>query len=75
MSSEPSATPLAPPHPPPLPRRWQSPSPAWSAFHKSEYGSGLLTFINATNALWTWHMNSADESIIADSYTLINIAQ
>jgi len=55
--------------------KWQTPSPAWSAFHKSEFGSGLLTFINATNAQWTWHMNSADESIIADSYSLINIAQ
>jgi hypothetical protein len=53
---------------------WVTPTPAWSAFHKSEYGSGTLTFYNASVAEWQWHMNSADESVVADSFVLNNIA-
>ena len=53
---------------------WQSPIPAYSAFHASEYGSGLLRLINATTAVWEWHVNSDDESKIADSFVLNNIA-
>jgi acid phosphatase type 7 len=54
---------------------WKTPTPTWSFFHKSEYGSGLLRLINKTTAEWEWHENSSPEPYSrADSYVLNNIA-
>ena len=37
---------------------WAEPSPAWSAYRKSEYGFGYLTVQSPTVAEWTWHSDS-----------------
>ncbi|KAH9150309.1 hypothetical protein AeRB84_006622 [Aphanomyces euteiches] len=43
------------------------PKPAWSAFRKARYGYGLLFVKNQTHALFEWHEDEAENSIIQDS--------
>lgn len=79
-SPSPALTPPPPLSPPPLAQgdagaglytSWE-PTPAWSAFHSAQFGHGEITFLNATNALWTWHRNADAEAKVMDEYMLVN---
>ncbi|KAK9816855.1 hypothetical protein WJX72_006186 [[Myrmecia] bisecta] len=45
--------------------------PGWSAFREPAFGHGLLTFQNATHALWQWNRNWDDESVNLDQVYII----
>ncbi|CAM6102604.1 unnamed protein product [Calypogeia fissa] len=48
--------------------------PKWSAFREASYGHGKLTITNSTTAVWTWHRNQDDESVIADSVIITTLS-
>ncbi len=48
-----------------------NPAPAWSAFRQASYGHGIIDVVNSTHALWTWHRNQDDESVVTDSTWLV----
>lgn len=38
-----------------------------SAFREASFGHGQLEVLNATHAIWTWHRNDDDVSVVADT--------
>lgn len=46
------------------------PQPSWSAYREPSYGHGVLDFINATHAAFTWHRNQDGVSVVADQVVL-----
>ena len=53
---------------------WVNPQPAWSLYRDAEYGSGELTFVNATHALWAWHRNADPVPVVTDTAVIRNVA-
>ena len=47
-------------------------TPATSAFHSAVFGHGEFEIVNATAAVWTWHRNQDDETMVMDTYTVQN---
>ena len=45
--------------------------PSWSAYRESAFGHGILTFKDATHALWNWNRNIDNENVISDSVVVI----
>ncbi|GAV57861.1 Metallophos domain-containing protein/Metallophos_C domain-containing protein [Cephalotus follicularis] len=48
------------------------PQPEISLFREASFGHGQFEVMNATHALWTWHRNEDDESVVADSTWLMS---
>ncbi|GAB4856440.1 Probable purple acid phosphatase 20 [Ancistrocladus abbreviatus] len=57
-----------------LATKYMEPQPKISIFREASFGHGELEIVNATHALWTWHRNDDDESVIADSVWLNSLA-
>ncbi|TVU26888.1 hypothetical protein EJB05_29459, partial [Eragrostis curvula] len=57
-----------------LAEKYVDPQPAISAFREASFGHGRLDVVNATHALWTWHRNDEDESVIADQVWITSLA-
>lgn len=49
-----------------------TPQPKWSAFRAAEYGHGMLSVLNSTHALWTWHRDDKKEHTVSDKYLFLN---
>ena len=54
--------------------KWVSPTPAWSAVNRAEYGHSEITFMNETHAHHTWRRNADNEPVVADEAWLVNWA-
>lgn len=73
--------PPAPRGPPPARQRcytWQpelggfcwDEQPPFSAYRETAFGHGMLTLLNATNAIWSWDQNNEKEGF--EDYVLLN---
>ncbi|KAK7337224.1 hypothetical protein VNO77_17787 [Canavalia gladiata] len=51
-----------------------NPQPKISLFREASFGHGMLQVINASNALWTWHRNNDDESVVSDSLSITSLS-
>lgn len=49
-----------------------TPQPKWSAFRAAEYGHGMLSVLNSTHALWSWHRDDKNEHTMSDEYWFLN---
>ena len=47
--------------------RYMEPKPEISVFREVSFGHGQLEVLNATHAVWTWHRNDDDVSVVADT--------
>ncbi|XP_022766099.1 probable purple acid phosphatase 20 [Durio zibethinus] len=50
-----------------LASKYMYPTPEMSIFREASFGHGQLEVFNATHALWTWHRNDDDVSVVADT--------
>uniref|UniRef100_A0A7N0ZUM6 Purple acid phosphatase C-terminal domain-containing protein n=1 Tax=Kalanchoe fedtschenkoi TaxID=63787 RepID=A0A7N0ZUM6_KALFE len=57
-----------------LASKYMDPKPEISMFREASFGHGELEVVNETHALWTWHRNDNDESVVADSAWLTSLA-
>lgn len=57
-----------------LATKYIHPKPKISKFREASFGHGLLEVVNASHALWTWHKNDNDESVVSDSVWLKNLS-
>ncbi|ERN13072.1 probable purple acid phosphatase 20 isoform X1 [Amborella trichopoda] len=57
-----------------LANKFLDPKPGWSLFREASFGHGQLQVANETHALWTWHRNDDDESVVADRLWLTGLA-
>ena len=49
--------------------------PSWSAFRNgTQYGHGILTFVDSQRMVWEWHRNVDGEFVVIDSRTICNSA-
>ncbi|KAK9170431.1 hypothetical protein Syun_002571 [Stephania yunnanensis] len=56
-----------------LASKYTSPQPNISSFREASFGHGELDMVNASYALWTWHRNDDDQSVVADSVWLTTL--
>ncbi|KAK9156713.1 hypothetical protein Scep_003287 [Stephania cephalantha] len=56
-----------------LASKYTSPQPNISSFREASFGHGELDMVNASYALWTWHRNNDDQSVVADSVWLTTL--
>ncbi|KAK3018467.1 hypothetical protein RJ639_004127 [Escallonia herrerae] len=54
--------------------RFIDPQPQISVFREASFGHGELEVVNATHAMWAWHRNDDDESVVSDTFWLRNLA-
>ncbi|KAJ0958597.1 putative Acid phosphatase [Helianthus annuus] len=57
-----------------LASNYTEPQPTISAFREASFGHGQFEVVNASYAKWSWHRNQDDESVQADSVSIINLA-
>ncbi|KAI3826115.1 hypothetical protein L1987_00158 [Smallanthus sonchifolius] len=57
-----------------LASNYAEPQPTISAFREASFGHGQFEVVNASYAKWSWHRNDDDESVQADSVSIINLA-
>ncbi|CAM8955282.1 unnamed protein product [Rhodiola kirilowii] len=57
-----------------LASKYMNPQPKISLFREASFGHGELEVVNGTHALWTWHRNEDDESVVADSTWLRSLS-
>ncbi|XVE61503.1 hypothetical protein DITRI_Ditri06bG0045600 [Diplodiscus trichospermus] len=50
-----------------LATKYMDSKPEISMFREASFGHGQLEVLNATHAVWTWHRNDDDVSVIADT--------
>lgn len=57
-----------------LATKYMEPKPEISMFREASFGHGEFEVVNATHALWTWHRNDDDESVLSDSVWLTSLS-
>ncbi|KAL8263352.1 hypothetical protein R6Q59_024701 [Mikania micrantha] len=57
-----------------LASNYTKPQPTISAFREASFGHGQFEVVNASHAKWSWHRNDDDESVQADSVSIISLA-
>ncbi|KAK2997533.1 hypothetical protein RJ639_025582 [Escallonia herrerae] len=57
-----------------LASKFIDPQPQISVFREASFGHGELEVVNATHAMWAWHRNDDDESVVSDTFWLRNLA-
>ncbi|XWS43432.1 hypothetical protein CRYUN_Cryun16bG0103100 [Craigia yunnanensis] len=50
-----------------LDSKYMDPTPEISVFREASFGHGQLEVLNTTHALWTWHRNDDNVSVVADT--------
>nr|XP_043611444.1 probable purple acid phosphatase 20 [Erigeron canadensis] len=50
-----------------LASKYKEPQPTISAFREASFGHGEFEVVNASYAMWSWHRNDDDESVLSDS--------
>ncbi|KAK6244546.1 hypothetical protein QUC31_010955 [Theobroma cacao] len=51
-----------------LASEYMDPMPEISMFREASFGHGQLEVLNATHAVWKWHRNDDDVSVVADTF-------
>ncbi|XVF55691.1 hypothetical protein PTKIN_Ptkin06aG0057200 [Pterospermum kingtungense] len=57
-----------------LATKYMDPKPEISVFREASFGHGQLEVLNATHAMWTWHRNDDDVSVVADTVWLNSLS-
>ncbi|KAF6143997.1 hypothetical protein GIB67_017605 [Kingdonia uniflora] len=57
-----------------LASEYNDPKEEISIFREASFGHGQFEVVNGSHALWKWHRNDDDESVMADSVWLRNLA-
>ncbi|CAK8577824.1 unnamed protein product [Lathyrus sativus] len=53
--------------------KYQDPKLDISLFREASFAHGLFEVVNTTHALWTWHKNDNDESVVSDYVRLTSL--
>ncbi|PPD96104.1 hypothetical protein GOBAR_DD06891 [Gossypium barbadense] len=54
--------------------RYMDPIAGISVFREASFGHGQLEVVNATDAVWTWHRNDDDVSVVSDTAWLKSLS-
>ncbi|TYI65444.1 hypothetical protein E1A91_D09G158900v1 [Gossypium mustelinum] len=57
-----------------LAKRYMDPIAGISVFREASFGHGQLEVVNATDAVWTWHRNDDDVSVVSDTVWLRSLS-